>query len=107
AADISLIAGHEGQEILLKGAEPQSIIDYVRIFLRHESLETLRGLAEHQRLQLIMSAVKDDPGRSLVQLPRLDAHQAILHMIDAADAMFAAQFIEPLDQAHAIGTFSI
>ena len=86
-----VVAGNEGEQILMKGAKPQSVIYYIRILLGNERLESLSLLAQDQRLQLPMSLVEDDRRRCLVQLTGLDADEAVLDVVDPAHAMFAAQ----------------
>ena len=105
AGDEALVAGHEGEQVLVEGAEPQSIIDHVGVFLRHQRLESLRLLAQAQRLQLAMGLVQDHRRRGLVHLARLDADQPILDVIDPADAVLAAELVELFDQRHAVQSF--
>src|SRR5205807_10598623 len=106
-ADVALAAGHEGEEILMKGAEPQSIIDQIGVLLGHKSLKTLGLLAQNQRLQLVMRAMQDDAGRGLIELPRLDADQPVFHVVNAADAVLAAQLVKARYQADAVRTLAI
>src|SRR5262249_38309036 len=37
SGDEALTAGHEGEQVLMEGTAPQSIIDYVGVFLRYQS----------------------------------------------------------------------
>ncbi len=91
----------------MEGAEPQSIIDDVGVFLRDQRLEAGGLLAQAQRLQLAMGLVQDHRRRRLVQLARLDADQPVLDVIDPADAVLAAELVEPFDQRHAVELLAV
>src|SRR5205809_5145175 len=43
-----------------------------------------------------MGVVEDHRRRRLVQFARFDAHQPVFHVVDAADAMLAAELVQPL-----------
>ena len=53
---------------------------------------------DDQLLELAVRGVQHDRGRRLVDLARLDAHQPVLHHVDAADAVRAGDRFERFDQ---------
>src|SRR5262249_54092128 len=106
-ANETLVTQYEMEQVLMKGAEPQSIINYIRILLRNHCLETLRLFAQAQRLQLAMGVVENHRRRRLVQLTRLDADQPVLDVVDPADAVFAAELVQTLDQGNAVHFFPV
>src|SRR5260370_16572935 len=62
----------------------------------------MRWFAETKELKLAVRLVKDHSRRRFVQLPGLDADQPILDVVDSADTVLAAHFVDLLDQSHAI-----
>ena len=51
--------------------------------------------------------MQNDPRGGFVQLARLDAHQAVLHVVDAAHPVFATQLVEALDQWYAVEMLAV
>src|SRR5262245_46917855 len=49
-----------------------------------------------------MGIVQNDGRGRLVQLTRLDADEAVLDVVDAADAVLAADVVELFDERHAV-----
>src|SRR5438445_12039142 len=78
---IVLIARHVMEQVNLKSAEPQSIIDYICVLLGHDGVKTLGLLAQHQCLQLAVGVVQNYGPRCLVEFARLDADEPILDMV--------------------------
>src|SRR5262249_35904939 len=105
--DEALIAQDKLEQVLMKGAEPQAVVNQVRVFLRHEGLESLRLLRQAQRLQLAMRLVQDHGGRRFVNLPRLDADEPILNVVDAADAMAATDLVKPFEQRDSVNLLAV
>src|SRR5207245_9198448 len=54
-----------------------------------------------------MRGEQDRRGRGLVDLARLDADQAILDLVDAADPMRSAEGVQALDEKNATGRLTV
>jgi hypothetical protein len=54
-------------------------------------------LSRHTRLQILVGLVEDGAARGLVDAAALHAHQPVLHDVQQADAVFAAQLVELVD----------
>ena len=57
-------------------------------------------LVQAQLLQHLVGVVEDGSAGSLVHAAALHAHQAVLHDVDDAHAVLAAQLVELPDQIH-------
>ena len=71
--------------------EPQPIINKVGILQRHPLFKTQLLFGEGHRFQRFMSGKQYCRRGRLVNLPRLYAHQPILHVVDASHTMLAGQ----------------
>ena len=80
------------------GGVPQPVVDYVGIFLRDAGLGSGLLLAQGHGLQCLVGRVQYDRRRTLVNLPGLDAHQPVLHMVDPTHAMPATDRVQVADQ---------
>ena len=96
--DVALGAGHVGGDILVVGAEPEPVVDEFRVLLRDVLLEPDLLLGEGHPLERAMGCMEGDGGGGLVELAALDAHEPILDVVDAADAMLAAELVQALDE---------
>src|SRR5262249_41051674 len=65
-------------------------------------LESERLLREREELELAMRVVQHDRGRSLVDLARLDANQAVLDVVDPSHSVPARDLADRLDQLDAV-----
>jgi len=59
-----------------------------------------RLAVQGDRLQRPMRRVEDGAPRGLVDAPRLHSHVAVLHQVHPADAVLAAQSVDPLEERH-------
>ena len=81
--------------------EPEAVVDHLRVFPRDARLEAQRVLREHHLFEGLVRRVQDHRRRRLVDLARLDTDEAVLDLVDAADAVLAADLVEPLDERDA------
>ena len=102
ARDVLLVRDGEGHQVLVKLAEPEAVVDQVGVGLADQRLEPERLLREGQELELAMRLVQHDGGGRLVDLARLDADQAVLDVVDPADAVLAGELVELVDQLDAV-----
>ena len=107
ARDILLIRDSEGHQVLMELTEPETVIDQVGVGLAHERLEPERFLRKREELEFTMGLVEHDGRRGLVDLARLDADQAILDVVDPADAVLAPELVERTDQLDAVGLATV
>ena len=92
-----LRAGNESVDGIFERVEPFAVIDHfcpLRVKLAFQ-LDLLFCQAE--LLQVAMHFQQDGGGGSLVNLARLQAHDAILEEVDLADAVGAAEDVQLLD----------
>ena len=66
-----------------------------------EAVEPQLLLGQHQPLEGVVGRVQDHRRGRLVDLAALDADEAVLDVVDPADAVRAAQVVQPLDQLDA------
>ena len=102
ARDVLLVRDDERHQVLVKLAEPEAVVDQVGIGLADQRLEPERFLGEGEELDLAMGLVEHDGGRGLVDLARLDPDEAVLDVVDPADAVLAGDLVELLDQLDAV-----
>ncbi len=86
----------------MKRAKRQAVVDIVRILLGDEGLKPLGRLGEDKRFQFSVCLMKDGRGRRFVKLARLDADQAVFHMIDPPDAVLAPGLVELVNKRDAV-----
>src|SRR5437773_12350689 len=67
----------------------------------------MRLLAEAQELQFPMGLMENNRCRGFIEFARFDPHQPIHHMVDAAHAVFTADLVQLLNQAHAVSRITI
>ncbi len=99
---VPLRALNVGRDVLMVDSEPQAVVDEVGVLLSDALLETHLLLGQGHLLQAIVRPQKRHRRRRLVYLPRLDAHQPILHMVDAAHAVLTGQLVQAAYQRHGI-----
>ena len=102
AAHEALRAAHVRREVLVVRGEPQAVVDEVGVLLRELRLEAQRLLRQHHVLERAVRGMKDHRRGRLVDLARLDPDQAVLDLIDAADAVLPAELVEALDELDAV-----
>ena len=81
--------------------EPETVVDHVGVFLPHALLEAGLLFAEAHGFHGPVCLVQDHGRRGFVDLARLDADQAILDVIDAADAVLARDLVQHFDEGGA------
>src|SRR5436309_1261685 len=101
AAHETLRAADVHSEVLMVRREPEAVVDHLRVFPRDARLEAQRVLREHHLFEGLVRRVQDHRRRRLVDLARLDTDEAVLDLVDAADAVLAADLVEPLDERDA------
>src|SRR2546423_9271722 len=106
-ADGALCALDVGVEVAPVTGEPLALVHEARVLRRNRSLEMASLGVEHQVFESPVRRVKDDSRRRLVDLARLDSHEAVLDHVDAADAVQAAQTVELLNQGYGAGLAAI
>src|SRR5262249_7362674 len=94
ARTVLLVRKRKGHQVLVELAEPEAVVDQVRVGLTHVRFEAQRLLGKREEIQLAVSLVQQYGGRGLVDLARLDADQAILNVVDSPDAMLARKLVE-------------
>ena len=104
---MALGLGDKRVEGVAKRAEPQTVVDHLRPLLRDRVLEPRHLFRERDVLQRLVSLKKQHRGRSFVDLARLDADEAVLQVIDAADSVLAADPVEGRHQLQRIDGLAI
>ena len=85
---------------LALGREPEAVVDHLGV-ARDERVAEVHHLAVHrERLDRAVRRVQDRAARRLVDAARLHADVAVLDEVDAADAVLAAESVQPLEQRH-------
>src|SRR6266576_6293767 len=106
-ADGALCALDVGVEVAPVAGEPLALVHEARVLRGNGRLETPSLGVEHQVFEGPVRGVKNDGRRRLVDLARLDPHEAVLDHVDAADAVQAAQTVELLNQGYGVGLAAI
>ena len=107
AADDALAAGRVAAQVAVQGAEPQAVVGELGQLVGHDAVEAERVLGERQPLEGAVGAVDDRGRRGLVDLAALDADQAVLDVVDAADAVGAGQIVQLLDERDRIEPLAV
>ena len=107
AGNIPLRAGDIGVQIPPVRREPEAVVHQVGVFLRYPFLETRLLAGQRHRLQRPVRRVQRYGGRRFVHFPRLDAHQPVLHMVNAPDAVAPGQPVQMRNQVHAGHPFAV
>src|SRR6266481_8482626 len=102
AAHETLRAAHVGREVLMMRGEPEAVVHEVRVLLRQLRFEAQRLLRQHHVLERAVRGVEDDRSWCLVDLARLDPHEAVLDLIDAADTVLPTELVQALDELDAL-----
>ena len=89
AGDVLLGLLDEGVERGAQRREPEPVVHEARPLVGDDALESRDVARERQALERVVRGVQGDRGRRLVDLARLDADQAVLDVVDAADAVRA------------------
>src|SRR6185437_15539647 len=98
ALDMFLALVDQRLEHLALGREPEAVIDQLGI-ARHQLVLQMRGVAvERDAFDAAMRGMEDGAARRLVNAARLHADEAVLDQIEPADAMLAAELVEPRQQ---------
>jgi len=93
-----LCALHVGVEVAPVTSEPLALVDQTRILGRDRAFETPNLGVEHQVLEGPMRRVQNDGRRRLIDLPRLDPHEAVLDHVDPAHPVEAPETVQFVDQ---------
>jgi hypothetical protein len=97
AGDVALRACDVGGDVLVVGAEPEAVVDQFRVFDSDLLLQAHLLLGERHAFERAMRGVEDDTGRRFVDFAAFDADEAVFDGVDAADAVFAAEFVQAFD----------
>ena len=98
AGDDPLRRGDVAAQVAVEGAEPEAVVGELGELVGDEPVEPQRVLRQRQALERAMGGVEDRGRRRLVDLAALDPDEAVLDVVDPADAVGAAERVEPLDQ---------
>src|SRR5579885_1127320 len=99
ALDMLLALVDEGLQHLALRAEPEAIVDELGV-ARHQLVLEVHGAAvERQALDAAMGCGQDRAAGRLIDAPALHAHEAVLHQVEPAYAMRAAERVEPRQEA--------
>ena len=79
---------------LPQGGEPLAVVDQIGEVHRQLLLHVLGVLIDGDHFQHLVGPVEDGAARRLVNTPVLHAHQPVLHDVQQADAVLAAQLVE-------------
>ena len=85
-------------QVAVEGAEPQPVVGQLGQLVRDEPVEPERVLRERQPLERAVRRVEDRRRRRLVDLAALDPDEAVLDVVDPADAVVAAEVVQPVDE---------
>jgi hypothetical protein len=88
---------HIGVQVSLEGRIPEAAVDQVGVGGGDDGVETGRLLGHGHLLQLAVGLVEHHRRRSLIDLPRFYAHQTVLQVVNAANAVLASNGVEPSD----------
>ena len=98
------VAGHCLLRLVDKGVErlhqrgvPLAVVDELAVLDAHLHLVVLGLLVEGDLLERLVGRIEDGAARGLVDAPALHADQPVFDHVDDADAVFAAQLIELID----------
>ena len=97
AADITLGTADVGIHILAVAGEPQAVINHIGVFLGQAGLEAGLVFAQGQGFQGFVGGVQRHRRRRFINLPGLDAHQAVLYVIHPPDAVFPGDSVQMAD----------
>ncbi len=89
---------HIGVEVGPVGGEPKAVVDHVGVFLGDAGLGAGLVLGQGHGFQRGMGRVQHRGRRAFVDLPGLDAHQPVLHVVDAPHAVGTGQSVQVTDQ---------
>src|SRR5665648_1269378 len=98
AFDVFLALVHQRLQHLALRREPEAVIDELRIARHQRVFEVHRLAVEREGLHGAVRGIKNGAARRLVDAAGLHADIAILHQIDAADAVVVAKLVEPGEQ---------
>src|SRR5581483_424992 len=102
SADEALRALNVRGQVLVQCAIPLSVVDEPRVLARDDLFEARLLATEGEALQGLVRGVQHNRCRCLVNLARLDAHQAILDVVNAPDPAGTGQGVELFDKRHAL-----
>ena len=98
ALDMLLALVDQRLQHLALGREPEAVVDQLGV-ARHQLVLEMAGAAvERDRFDGPVRGEQDRAARRLVHAARLHADEAVLDQIDAADAVVAAELVEPGEQ---------
>ena len=90
----SWVLSAKGGQGLPQGGEPLAVVDEVGEVHGQLLLGVQGVLVDGDHLQLLVGKVEDGAAGSLVNAPVLHADQPVLHDVQDADAVVAAQLVE-------------
>ena len=97
----------EGAHGLAQRGVPLAVVHQIGKLQRHALLVVLGVLVQAQLLQHLVGVVEDGSAGSLVHAAALHAHQAVLHDVDDAHAVLAAQLVELPDQIDGVHLLAV
>ena len=107
AGDMLLGLGDESLDGFALGGEPESVVDEFRVF-RDERVAEVHDFAVHREgFHLTVSEVEDRAAGGFVNAAAFHADEAVLDHVHAADAVFAADFVEGVHHGERAEFFAI
>src|ERR1035438_5049510 len=97
----------KGVERLAQRRKPQAVIYHLGVLQRALLLVVQRVLVEREGFQLADGEHNQRAARRLITPARLHAHEAILHQVDAADAVPGADSVERFEQFERLHALAI
>ena len=86
----------------MKGAEPEPVVGQLGELVCHDTVEPESVLGEGQTLEGTVGSMDDCGGGRLVDFAALDTDEAVLNVVDPADAVGTGEVVDLLDQNHRI-----
>ena len=102
AVDIVLRAFDESLQRFAQRREPQAEVHDLGVLQADVLLEVRQVAVEAQRFQLAMRGEQQRSAGRLIAAARLDADEAVLHQVDAANGVARADFVQHFDNRHRI-----
>ena len=98
---------HKGVEGAAQGAVPEAVVDELGVLEFELALVVGELALEAERFEVAMGVEEHDGGRALVGLAGLDADEAVLDHVDAADAVGSGEGVEAGDEGGRAEGFAV
>ena len=89
-------AGHVCCDVLVMGTEPEPVVNQLGILDGDRFLQLHLLLRKGHGLERAVGSVQDDARRRFIDLPALDPDQPVLDVVDPANTVDAAEFVQAL-----------